>query len=84
MIDASLRARRRLESSFFFVIRLLRSRSNGATSSLSDVDVPSPGAIPSANRTLFLFALKKHEDKSQSKIRRKSFGYKNSPRRIPS
>lgn len=58
MTDASLRARRRLESSFLFVIRLLRSRSNGATSSPPDVEVPSPGATPSANNTLFLFKLK--------------------------
>ncbi len=59
LIDASRRARRRLESNFFLVIRLLRSRSNGAISSPPDVDVPSPGATPSANKTVFLLALKR-------------------------
>lgn len=57
MFVASFRVRRRFESTFFLVIFLLRSRSNGATSSPPDVDVPSPGATPSANKTLFLLEL---------------------------
>lgn len=57
MTDASLRARRRFESSFLLVIRLLRSRSNGATSSPPDVDVPSPGNTNQIRRKLILYSI---------------------------